>query len=240
MTQTSLYPLILSWNINLLGSFKGLIKFKCYFLGSVKTSMYFWVQKQYKKGQNLQTIFSLQMPAAFVSNVSPFSACGSWLAFTMGTVLIETCIRWKLSVQNTICQVQRFVWGTTEWEMREHRQSCAFAVACLNPPKISWWLDGERHRFLMWWFCCIYNTEDVNLKKVLIWEFLTSVSVWGMIPPPPTQKCNLSFRYIFNVDLPWYYCQANCCLNLIFCIGIKLFMSVLVPRRRTQELKMKM
>jgi len=48
------------------------------------------------------------MPAAFVNNFSPYSACGWWLAFAMGTVLIDTCIRWKLSAQNTVFQVQMF------------------------------------------------------------------------------------------------------------------------------------
>lgn len=138
------------------------------------------------------------MPAAFVNNVSPFSACGSWLAFTMGTVLIETCIRWKLWVQNTICQMQTFVWGTTKWEMREYRQSYAFVTACLNTFKTVWWLDGERQRVLMWSFCCIYNTEDVNLKKSLELRFLISVSVWGMIPHPPTHPPK---RVIFPSDI---------------------------------------
>lgn len=124
------------------------------------------------------------MPAAFVNNVSPFSACGSWLVFTMGTVLIETCIRWKLSVQNTICQVQTFVWGTTKWEMWEYRQSYAFVTACLNALKTVWWLDGERQRVLMWSFCCIYNTEDVNLKKCLELRILNQCSTVGDNPPP--------------------------------------------------------
>lgn len=157
------------------------------------------------------------MPAAFVNNASPFSACGSWLAFTMGTVLIETCIRWKLSVQDTICQRQAFIWGTTKWEMREYRQSYSFVTACLNSLKTVWWLDGKRQRFLMLSFCCIYNTEDVNLKKSLeLRIFNQCFSVGDDTPLLPTWKGNLSFRHIFNVDLPWYYCQSNCCLNLIF------------------------
>lgn len=71
----------------------------------------------------------------------------------------------------------------------------------LQLPKTAWLLSGERqhpHRFLMWSFCHIYNTEDVNLKKILIWGFFTSASVWGMMVPP---KYNLSFRHIFSVVL---------------------------------------
>lgn len=90
--------------------------------------------------------------------------------------------------------------------MIAYGQSYAFITACYNSLKTALWLDGEKqhpHRFLMWSFCHIYNIEDVNLKKNpdLRGFYKCFSLVDDAPPPPPTPKCNLSFRHIFNVVL---------------------------------------